>query len=179
MTDKKDRSDQPRLKDEFADVSTIDAACALEEMRSGTRPDRDVLRQYYEGADDDSILRITDTLRLRRYDWMDEPRHSVAALMALVPLKLQAIVLDLAIESAEERLEHIHQLKIGGFTVDTLADSEPSEDMSRFPEYYDVSPEAEEKTKLALQEIRTLRAEHKAYISRIINSFETPRPKQG
>lgn len=175
MTDNRNKN----LTDEFAEASTIDAACALEEMRSGTRPDAATLRRYYEGADDDSILRITDTLRLRRYDWMEEPRESLADLMERVPLQLRGIILDLAIASAEERLIHIHDLQYRGFTSDTLADSEPSEDMSRFPEYYDVSPEAEQKTKSAISEVREMRAQHTAFMRRIINTSEALTPKKG
>lgn len=154
------------MKDKFADSaseknyeSAIDAACALKSMVVGYDVSPQDLRTRYNGAQDEAILRIIDTLHVSRYDWMENTSKSLEALCTHVPQQIRFVILDEALDIAFERLKHIGFLQTSGKYMDILEHDKISEGQDRFPELYDASREAEEQTRRAISDIAVLRHE--------------------
>jgi hypothetical protein len=115
------------------------------------------LRAQYDGAQDEDILRIVDTLHVYRFDWMENASKALQELCDRIPQNLHATILNEAQEIAVDRLKHIGFMQISGEYLDILEHDKIAEGQDRFPELFDGSTEAEEVTLAAINEIALLR----------------------
>lgn len=159
MTDKKSTPiHTPSLTDDFNSLSAIDAARLLVSITTGQDVSAEELRARFEGACDDTIVRIVDTLAPIRFDWMDNPRDpetGLAGLLARIPQNLHRKVLTGALDTAFERLKIIGHLQIEDkeHTAKPLEEQALTLGQDFFPALFDAGKDAENTTRAA---IRTL-----------------------
>jgi hypothetical protein len=140
---------QDDINNEFNDVAAIDVACALQEM-IGVDVSPSELRDHYTNASDDMIVRIVDTLHIYRFDWMNDAKKSLTELLERLAPELHVQVLEEAQDLALMRLKHIGFLQQSGQYLKDLEEDILREGKDRFPELYDASHAAEQKSRETL-----------------------------
>ena len=143
------------MQDEFNELTAIETAQSLQEM-VGVDISVEDLREKYEGADDEMILRIIDTLHIYRFDWMDQAPKALGELLERTDDTLHMQVLKEAQDLAFMRLKHIGFLQQSGQYLKDLEEDILREGQDRFPELYDASNEAEAKTKQAIVDVAVM-----------------------
>lgn len=135
------------------EISPITAACVIVDMTSkkGVTPEQ--LRAKYASADDATILQIVDTLSPMRYNWMDDASEGIASLLKHVPEDIHDVVLEDALKIAFKRLKVINHLRVREDIASTSEQNVFEQGQDPFPDQFDSSTNAEEKTQDA---IRTL-----------------------
>ncbi len=146
----------------FNALSSIEAACLLVALSTGKDIAPDELRARFDGAEDDMIIRIVDTLSPTRFDWMENPTDEetgLGGLLKRVPTHLHRTILEDALDLAFERLMLIGHIQISEKEgqchphqdANALPDSTALQlGQDFFPALFDGSEQAETTTRQAI-----------------------------